>query len=51
MNVRPGHEWDKFEGLSIAPAELQTFLEQRAVRRKAAAVTKPRASRCRRNCR
>jgi pyruvate dehydrogenase E1 component len=28
MNVRPGHEWDKFEGLSIAPAELQTFLEQ-----------------------
>ena len=20
MNIRPGHEWDKFEGLSIAPA-------------------------------
>src|SRR6188508_3166561 len=28
MNVRPGHEWDKFEGLSIAPAVLQTFLDQ-----------------------
>ena len=27
MNVRPGHEWDKFEGLSIAPDTLQTFLE------------------------
>src|SRR5437660_111818 len=26
MNVRPGHEWDKFEGLSIAPAELEQFL-------------------------
>jgi len=28
MNVRPGHEWDKFEGLSIAPAELQEFLRR-----------------------
>src|SRR5256885_2217519 len=26
MNIRPGHEWDKFEGLSIAPAELEQFL-------------------------
>jgi pyruvate dehydrogenase E1 component len=26
MNVRPGHEWDKFEGLSIAPAKLEQFL-------------------------
>src|SRR6202158_6078360 len=26
MNIRPGHEWDPFEGLSIAPAELQAFL-------------------------
>jgi pyruvate dehydrogenase E1 component len=25
MNVRPGHEWDKFEGLD-APEKLQTFL-------------------------
>src|SRR5262244_2072738 len=28
MNVRPGHEWDKFEGLTTAPAELQRFLER-----------------------
>src|SRR3977135_3592190 len=27
MNVRPGHEWDRFEGLSIAPDTLQTFLD------------------------
>jgi pyruvate dehydrogenase E1 component len=26
MNIRPGHEWDKFEGLTIAPAELERFL-------------------------
>src|SRR5499427_4204848 len=26
MNIRPGHEWDKFEGLAIAPAELERFL-------------------------
>src|SRR5262249_280043 len=28
MNIRPGHEWDKFEGLAIAPAELERFLER-----------------------
>jgi pyruvate dehydrogenase E1 component len=28
MNIRPGHEWDKFEGLAIAPVELQRFLER-----------------------
>jgi pyruvate dehydrogenase E1 component len=28
MNIRPGHEWDKFEGLRIAPAELERFLER-----------------------
>src|SRR5262249_29246728 len=28
MNIRPGHEWDKFEGLTTAPAELQRFLER-----------------------
>jgi pyruvate dehydrogenase E1 component len=27
MNIRPGHEWDKFEGLDIAARELQQFLE------------------------
>jgi pyruvate dehydrogenase E1 component len=25
--VRPGHEWDKFEGLSKTPAEMEAFLE------------------------
>ena len=28
MSVRPGHEWDKFEGLSQPEAELQEFLER-----------------------
>jgi pyruvate dehydrogenase E1 component len=26
--VRPGHEWERFEGLSIAPEKLQTFLDR-----------------------
>jgi pyruvate dehydrogenase E1 component len=28
MSVRPGHEWDRFEGLSTPPAKLQAFLDQ-----------------------
>ena len=28
QNIRPGHEWDKFEGLSQAPAELEAFLAE-----------------------
>jgi pyruvate dehydrogenase E1 component len=28
QNIRPGHEWDKFEGLSQAPAALEAFLAQ-----------------------
>src|SRR5262249_26070011 len=28
MNIRPGHEWDKFEGLTIAPADLARFLDR-----------------------
>jgi pyruvate dehydrogenase E1 component len=28
MNVRPGCEWEKFEGLDIAPAALQAFLDR-----------------------
>jgi pyruvate dehydrogenase E1 component len=28
MNIRPGHEWDKFEGLEIARTELQQFLDR-----------------------
>jgi pyruvate dehydrogenase E1 component len=27
MEVRPGHEWDKFEGLASPPQELQAFLD------------------------
>jgi pyruvate dehydrogenase E1 component len=26
--VRPGHEWDRFEGLSIVPDKLQAFLDR-----------------------
>jgi pyruvate dehydrogenase E1 component len=28
MEVRPGHEWDRFEGLASPPAELQAFLDR-----------------------
>jgi pyruvate dehydrogenase E1 component len=28
MNIRPGHEWDKFEGLEIARTELEQFLDR-----------------------
>jgi pyruvate dehydrogenase E1 component len=28
MNVRPGREWDKFEGLDAPVAELQTYLDR-----------------------
>src|SRR5204863_5040934 len=27
MNIRPGHEWDKFEGLQTAPQQIQSFLD------------------------
>ena len=27
MNIRPGHEWDKFEGLQTPPDKLQSFLD------------------------
>jgi pyruvate dehydrogenase E1 component len=27
MNVRPGHEWDRFEGLGMPAAELEAFLK------------------------
>lgn len=26
QNIRPGHEWERFEGLSLTPAELEAFL-------------------------
>jgi len=28
MNIRPNHEWDRFEGLSTPPNELQAFLDR-----------------------
>jgi pyruvate dehydrogenase E1 component len=28
MNIRPGYEWDRFEGLAIDPKTLQTFLDR-----------------------
>ena len=28
MAVRPGHEWDKFEGLALPPEKLQDFLDR-----------------------
>jgi len=28
MNIRAGHEWDKFEGLDIPPASLQAYLDR-----------------------
>jgi hypothetical protein len=27
MNIRPRHEWDRFEGLSQDPQQLQSFLD------------------------
>ncbi|MEZ5786150.1 MAG: transketolase [Xanthobacteraceae bacterium] len=28
MHIRPGHEWDRFEGLGVPAETLQTFLDQ-----------------------
>ena len=28
MNIRSGHEWESFEGLSVAPEKLQAFLDR-----------------------
>jgi pyruvate dehydrogenase E1 component len=46
MGVRPGHEWDKFEGVSLPPEQMQAFLEHvpfraRTRRRAAAPVAVP----------
>jgi pyruvate dehydrogenase E1 component len=45
-NVRPGHEWDRFEGVAVDPQTLQTFLDcvpfaQRKSGRKARMVAVP----------
>src|ERR1700690_3888873 len=47
MAVRPGHEWDKFEGLSLPAEKLQSFLDRvpfaagKARRRSAPAIAVP----------
>ncbi len=46
MNVRPGHEWDKFEGLGLPADILQAFLDRapfarRDARRKAPQIPVP----------
>jgi pyruvate dehydrogenase E1 component len=28
MNIRPGHEWDAFEGLDEPPEKLRAFLDR-----------------------
>src|SRR5215475_10759456 len=48
MHVRPGHEWDAFEGLSIDPGTLQAFLDrvpfaQRGARSRARVIAVPDA--------
>jgi pyruvate dehydrogenase E1 component len=48
MNVRAGHEWDRFEGLSIEPGKLEGFLDRvpfarRGVRRPARSISVPDA--------
>ena len=45
MNVRPGHEWDKFEGLGVAPGELENFSPRACRSPPAAAPTRRRGSR------
>ena len=51
MNVRPGHEWDAFEGLRIAPAQLQGFLDRVPFAATRSPAQGRRASRCRRSSR
>jgi pyruvate dehydrogenase E1 component len=41
QNIRPGHEWEKFEGLSQAPAALQAFLDDVPFNRAQRRLTSP----------
>ncbi|HKA74737.1 MAG TPA: transketolase [Xanthobacteraceae bacterium] len=41
MRIRPGHEWDLFEGLSVAPEAIQKFLDRVPFARRAAPRTVP----------
>ena len=49
MHVRPGHEWDKFEGLTVPAERLQAFLDRVPFARQGGAAIKRRTSRCRRS--
>ena len=51
MAVRPGHEWDKFEGLALPAARLQKFLDAVPFASGSERRLKGRKSRCRPNCR
>ena len=48
-HVRPGHEWDKFEGLTLQPDSPAGLPRHGAVRAAQAAQSLHRRSRCRRN--
>ena len=50
MNVRPGHEWDEFEGLNTPSTQLRQFLDQVPFAQATRRHSRQR-SRCRPNCR
>ncbi|MDA9488322.1 transketolase [Bradyrhizobium sp. CCBAU 11361] len=41
QNIRSGHEWDKYEGLALAPAELDAFLARVPFNRDGRRLTAP----------
>ncbi len=52
MRIRPGHEWDLFEGLDLPDAELRAFIDATPIRHAAHAarprcMSAPQRSRCR----
>ena len=46
MDIRPGHEWDRFEGLSVPPDRLQAFLDRVPFAKRGHAPTEGAAARC-----
>ncbi len=42
QNIRPGHEWEKFEGLAHDPAELEAFLANAPFNRGGRRLTAPK---------
>ncbi len=47
MNIRPGHEWDTFEGLQTPPQSLQSFLDAVPLHQARRAASTHRKSMCR----